>query len=194
MKLPGQSNLSLLSGNVCGLLRSLHRSVHLLSYLTGPKRNQVLPFAAHQNVLLVLSFLLCTIRKGGWPIAVTFVAKPLPLVLQPIGPPTHTEPCPLVVLPLPAVSLCCRGVHVIVSSGQIGICIPKTGKMERTLITDSNGLFTKQPCVLHPVSPHPVEKTKKCCQVVFTWVKVKLSHWKVFIMKTLFMIQYIKDT
>lgn len=129
--LPGQSDLSLLPGNVSCLLCSFHSSVHLLSDLTCPEGDQVLPFAAHQDVLFVLSFFLCAIRKGGAAIAVTFVAKPFPFILQPVRPPTYTKPCPLVILPLSTVGFCCRGIHIIVSDSQLRICISKTGKMKR---------------------------------------------------------------
>ena len=115
--LPGQSDLRLLPGDVGSLLRSLHGSVHLLSDLTGPEGDQVLPFAADQDVLFVLPFLFCAIGKRGAAIAVTLVAKPLPLVLQPVGPPAHAIPCSLVVLPLPAVGLRCRGVYIVVGDG-----------------------------------------------------------------------------
>lgn len=79
--LPGQSDLRLLPGDVGSLLRSLHGSVHLLPDLTGPEGDQVLPFAADQDVLFVLPFLFCAIGKRGAAIAMTLVAKPLPLVL-----------------------------------------------------------------------------------------------------------------
>lgn len=118
-------------GDICCLLRSLHGSVHLLPDLTGSEGDQVLPLAAHQDVLLVLPFLFCAIRKRGAAIAVPLVAEPLPFVLQPIGPPTHAESGPLVVLPLPAVGLCCCGVHIVFSDCQLCVCISKAGKGER---------------------------------------------------------------
>lgn len=126
--IPGWSNLGLLASNVRCLLRSFHSSVHLLSDLAGPERNQVLPFAADQNVLFVLSFLFGAIGKGGAAIAMTLVAEPLSFIVQPVGPPTHSKACPLIVFPLPAVELCCRGIHNIISNSQICICISKTGQ------------------------------------------------------------------
>lgn len=128
--LPGKSDLSLLPGNVGCLLCCLHGSIYLLSDLTGTEGNQVLPFAAHQDVLFVLSFFLCAIRKCGTAIAMTFVAKPLPFVLQSIRPSTHTKSCPLVILPLPTVRLCCCSIHIIISYSQLCICISKTEKIK----------------------------------------------------------------
>lgn len=126
--LPWQSNFSLLPGDVGGLLRSFHSSVHLLSDLTGPKGDQVLPLPTNQDVLLVLSFFFRAIWKRGTAVAMALVAEPFPFILEPIRSPTHTKPCPLVVLPLPAVGLSCRGVHIIICDCQLCIRIAKTGK------------------------------------------------------------------
>lgn len=128
---PGQSDLCLLSGDVGCFLCSLHGSVHLLSDLTGPEWDQVLPFAAHQDVLFVLPFLFGAIGKRGATVAVALVAEPLPLVLEAVGASTDTESGPLVVLPLPTVGLSCCGVHVVVCDGQLCVCVSKTGKGKR---------------------------------------------------------------
>lgn len=126
--LPWLGNFSLLPGDVGGLLRSLHSSVHLLSDLTGSKRDQVLPLSTNQDVLFVLPFLFRAIRKCGTAVAMALVAEPFPFVLETIRSPTHTKPCPLVILPLPTVGFCCRGIHVIIRDRQLCVCITKTGK------------------------------------------------------------------
>lgn len=127
---PGQCNLSLLPGDVSCLLGSLHGAVHLLPDLTGPQRDQVLPLSTHQDVLFVLPFLFGAVRECGTAVTVAFVAKPLPLVLQSVGSSAETVASPFVILPLPAVHLGRRGIHVIVGNNQLGIRVSKAEKVK----------------------------------------------------------------
>uniref|UniRef100_A0A8D3BS46 Microtubule-associated protein 1 light chain 3 beta n=1 Tax=Scophthalmus maximus TaxID=52904 RepID=A0A8D3BS46_SCOMX len=85
---------------------------------------------SNQDVLLVLPFLFGAVGERGAAVAVALVAEPLALVLQPVRPAAHAEPRPLVVLPLAAVGLRRRGVHVVVGDGQLCVGVSETGEGE----------------------------------------------------------------
>lgn len=108
---PWHGDLRLLLGDVCGLLSSFHSPVHLLSDLTRPQWDQVLAFAAHQHVLLVLSFLLGAVGEGGASVPVPLVSRPLTFVMQAVRAPAHAPAGPLVAPPLASVHFCDSGVH-----------------------------------------------------------------------------------
>lgn len=89
--LPGCRDLRFLLGDGGCPLGRLDGPIHLLTDLAGPQRDEVLPLAADQDVLLVLALLLGAVGERHAAVAVALVVGPFSLVLQPVRALAHPE-------------------------------------------------------------------------------------------------------
>jgi len=121
--LPGRRDLRFLLGDGGRPLRRLNGPIHLLTDLAGPQRDEVLPLATDQDVLLVLALLLRAVRESHAAIAVALVVGPFSLVLQPVRALAHPKARPLVVLPLADVDLGGGGIDVVFDDRELGFTL-----------------------------------------------------------------------
>lgn len=77
------------------------------------KRNELLPYPAHQHVIFILPLLFGSIREYGAPVSMPLVVHPFPFILQPVGSLTDPKPIALIVLPFAHVGLSGGGIHVV---------------------------------------------------------------------------------